>query len=116
MKIASLCAMGLVMLSCAVAQADQVVAERADNTVGGGFGAGGGALLGGALGGPFGALAGGAIGWLTGSGAQQASGASQAAYVVRAADGSEQTVRSPNAHFQVGQQVEQDGVRLRAVN
>lgn len=116
MKIASLCAMGLVMLSCAAARADQVVAQKADNTVGGGFGAGSGVLLGGALGGPIGALAGGAVGWLTGSGVQQASGASQEAYVVRGADGSEQTVRSPNAHFEVGQQVEHDGIRLRAAN
>ena len=42
MKVASLCAMGVVLLSCAMAQADQVVAERPDNTVGGGFGAGSG--------------------------------------------------------------------------
>ena len=76
MKVASLCAMGVVLLSCAVAQADQVVAERPDNTVGGGFGAGSGVLIGGALGGPFGALAGAGIGWLAGSSVQQASGAS----------------------------------------
>lgn len=116
MKVASLCAMSLVLLSCAVAQADQVVAERPDNTVGGGFGAGSGVLIGGALGGPFGALAGAGIGWLAGSGVQQASGASQKAYVVQAADGSQRTVRSPNAAFQVGQRVEADGIRLRAAN
>lgn len=104
------------MLLCASALADEVVSEVPDNTVGGGFGAGSGVLLGGALGGPIGALVGAGIGVLTGAEAQEASGSSGHAYVVRDAQGHERTVRSPNATFRVGQQVAVSGDRLRAVD
>lgn len=102
-------------LSCVAVLADEVVAEVPDNTVGGGFGAGAGVLLGGALGGPFGALVGAGVGFFGGSAAQQASGGSQTSYVVRDATGHQQTVRSPNAEFSVGQQVSVHGDRLHAM-
>ncbi|MCY1433486.1 hypothetical protein D9M71_495160 [compost metagenome] len=116
MKGARLLAVGGALLASMAASADQVVAEKADNTVGAGFGGGIGLLIGGGLGGPFGALLGAGVGALAGSAGQEATGLSQNAYVVKAADGSESTVRSPNAEFQVGQAVEKDGIRLRAAN
>ncbi|MCY1275959.1 hypothetical protein D3C76_716140 [compost metagenome] len=116
MKVARLLAAGGLVLASLAASADEVVAEKADNTVGAGFGGGIGVLLGGALGGPAGALLGAGVGALTGWGVQDASGLSQNAYVVKAADGSESRVRSPNGEFQVGQVVEKDGIRLRAGN
>ncbi|MCP1624773.1 hypothetical protein [Pseudomonas nitroreducens] len=101
------------LLLCASALADEIVSEVPDNTVGGGFGAGSGVLLGGALGGPIGALVGAGIGALGGAEAQEATGSSGHAYVVRDAQGHEHTVRSPNARFEVGQQVSVSGDRLK---
>lgn len=101
------------MLLCASALADEVISEVPDNTVGGGFGAGSGVLLGGALGGPVGALVGAAVGAFGGAEAQEATGSSGHSYVVRDAQGHERTVRSPNAEFQVGQQVAVSGDRLK---
>ncbi|WNP71018.1 hypothetical protein [Pseudomonas aeruginosa] len=101
------------MLLCASALADEVISEVPDNTVGTGFGAGAGVLLGGALGGPVGALVGAGIDAFGGAEAQEASGSSGHAYVVRDTQGRERTVRSPNAQFQVGQQVTVSGNRLK---
>jgi len=103
------------MLLCASALADEIVSEVPDNTVGGGFGAGSGVLLGGALGGPIGALVGAGIGALGGAEAQEVTGSSGHAYVVRDAQGHERTLRSPNAEFRVGQQVSVSGDRLKAL-
>lgn len=103
-------------LFCVAVQADEVVAQVPDNTVGGGFGAGAGLLLGGALGGPFGALVGAGVGLFSGSAAQEVSGGSQTSYIVRDSAGHQQTVRSPNAEFSIGQQVSVRGDRLQAAD
>ena len=103
MKSIALLTLSLSLLASSVLQAAEVLAERDENSVGAGFGGLSGLMLGAAAGGPVGALVGAA-----------ASGNSGTAYVVRHADGREQWVRSPGERFEVGQQVEMNGIRLLA--
>ena len=65
-------------------------------------------------GGPVGAVVGALFGGWSGAQVQDATGHSGTAYVVRHEDGREQWVRSPNARFDVGQQVDMHGIRLLA--
>lgn len=106
---------GLGLFGAGAAQADEVLAQTGDNTVGEGLGAGTGMLVGGAAGGPIGALIGAGVGLLVGHSVQTASGLEQHAYKVRSSTGEEHVVRSPNQTFAVGQQVEISGIRLHAV-
>ena len=94
-------------------QADQIIREVPDTTAGKGFGALTGMMVG-AAGGPIGALIGAAGGFFAGSAAQASIGKSETAYEVKNAQGEISTVRSPNAIFEVGQQVTRKGPRLVA--
>ncbi|VVN40131.1 hypothetical protein PS662_05411 [Pseudomonas fluorescens] len=94
-------------------QADQIIREVPDTTAGKGFGALTGMMVG-AAGGPIGALVGAAGGFFAGSAVQTGIGKSETAYEVKNAHGEISTVRSPNATFEVGQQVTRQGVRLVA--
>ncbi|MDF2073030.1 hypothetical protein P2Q70_00390 [Pseudomonas mendocina] len=114
MKSIALLTLSLSLLASSVLQAAEVLAERDENSVGAGFGGLSGLMLGAAAGGPVGALVGAAAGLWTGAQVQAASGNSGTAYVVRHADGREQWVRSPGERFEVGQQVEMNGIRLLA--
>lgn len=93
--------------------AGEVIAETTDRTAGGALGATTGVMIG-AIGGPLGALVGGGVGLLLGKGVQQAAGLEERAYTVRTDAGETQVVRSPNAEFAIGQQVERRGNRLQA--
>ncbi|HLD65252.1 MAG TPA: hypothetical protein VJA19_04345 [Pseudomonas sp.] len=112
MKFFSSLVISAALLAGGQVQADEVVAQTEDNSVGGLAAGFTGFLLGGAAGGPVGALVGGGLGLLAGSSVQDASGLSQRAYVVKTASGEEKTLRSPNAQFQVGEQVIRRGGRL----
>lgn len=94
-------------------QADQIIREVPDTTAGKGFGALTGMMVG-AVGGPIGALVGAAGGFFAGSAVQVGIGKSETAYEVKNAQGEINTVRSPNASFEVGQQVTRKGARLVA--
>jgi len=94
-----------------LSMADQVVREVPDTTAGKGYGALTGLMVG-AVGGPVGALVGAGAGFFAGGSVQQATGLSETAYEVKDAQGEISTVRSPNAHFEVGQQVTRQGLRL----
>ena len=96
-------------------QADQIVAEVPDNTGGAVAGSLTGLLLGGAAGGPIGALVGAGAEFFAGGSVQQSAGLSGNGYLVQGDDGAQYQVRSPAAEFSVGQQVERDGIRVRAV-
>jgi hypothetical protein len=91
--------------------ADQVVREVSDTSAGKGYGALTGLMVG-AVGGPVGALVGAGAGFFAGGSVQQAAGLSQTAYEVKDTQGEISTVRSPNAHFEPGQQVTRQGPRL----
>lgn len=104
----------LITLGSTTAMAAEVVAEAADTTAGGGLGASAGLMLGGAAGGPLGAVLGAGAGWLLGKTAQQVGGLHERAYAVRDDDGEMRVVRSPNAVFGIGEQVEHRGNRLYA--
>jgi len=91
-----------------------LISQEGDTTVGAGFGAGTGLLVGGAAGGPIGALVGAGVGLLVGSGVQSATGQQGRNYTVRSSTGEVKTVRSPREEFAIGQQVEMNGIRLRA--
>ncbi|KII27504.1 hypothetical protein NL64_27390 [Pseudomonas fluorescens] len=94
-------------------QADQVIREVPDTTAGKGFGALTG-MMAGAAGGPIGALIGAGVGFFAGSSVQKALGKTETAYEVKDAQGEIRTVRSPNARFEIGQQVTRKGARLVA--
>jgi hypothetical protein len=98
-----------------LAFADSVVGEAADNTAGGAVGALSGLMVGAAVGGPAGALLGAGAGFFSGRFVQQEGGVSEAAYEVEDAAGERRIVRSPNAHFEVGQSVAQKGPRIYPV-
>ena len=102
------------LLGAAAVQADEVIKETPDNSAGALYGGLSGVLIGGAAGGPLGALVGAGIGLFAGEGAQQVSGLSQRAYVVKTAQGEEATVRAPNAQFRTGDQVPRQAGRLHA--
>ncbi len=116
MKFLTVVTLSVAMSAGANVQADEIVAQAQDNSVGALSGGFSGVLVGGALGGPLGALVGAGVGFFIGESAQQASGLSQRAYVVQTADGEEKTVRSPNAQFSEGEQVTRQAGRLHAVN
>jgi len=116
MKFLAVVTLSVAVLAGANVQADEIVAEAQDNSVGALSGGFSGVLVGGALGGPLGALVGAGVGFFIGESAQQVSGLSQQAYVVQTADGEKNTVRSPNAQFHQGQQVTQKARRLHAAN
>ncbi|VVP76462.1 hypothetical protein PS914_01777 [Pseudomonas fluorescens] len=103
----------LCLLLSPLCQADQVVREVPDTTAGKGFGALTGMMVG-AAGGPVGALIGAGAGFFVGGSVQHAAGLTQTAYEVKDAQGDISTVRSPNARFEVGQQVTRKGPRVVA--
>jgi hypothetical protein len=103
----------LCLLLSPLCQADQVVREVPDTTAGKGFGALTGMMVG-AAGGPVGALIGAGVGFFVGGSVQQAGGLTETAYEVKDAQGDVSTVRSPNARFEVGQQVTRKGPRVVA--
>lgn len=105
---------GTMMLTCTLANADEVISARQDRLVGGGFGGLSGFMLGAAGGGPIGALVGGGLGFFAGQGVQSAAGLEQALYTVQADDGTQSRVRTSDKHFLAGQQVERDGGKLTA--
>lgn len=92
--------------------ADVVVNEASDTTLGKGVGAWAGVLVGGAVGGPLGAVAAGLAGAWTGGQVQESSGLSGTAYLVERDDGSEVIVRSPKREWSRGDKVEIVGNRL----
>jgi hypothetical protein len=114
MKLFNVFFLSAALLGAAAVQADEVIKETPDNSLGALYGGLSGVLIGGAAGGPLGALVGAGIGLFAGEGAQQVSGLSQRAYVVRTAQGEEATVRSPNAQFHKGDQVTRQAGRLHA--
>ncbi|MCG4453093.1 MULTISPECIES: hypothetical protein [unclassified Pseudomonas] len=116
MKLFNMLFLSAALLGAAGAQADEVIKETADNSVGALYGGLSGVLIGGAAGGPLGALVGAGIGVFAGEGAQQVSGLSQRAYVVKTAQGEETTVRSPNAQFHQGDRVSRQAGRLQAIH
>ena len=74
-----------------------------------------GFLIGGfASGGPIGALAGAGLGWILGDKTQEALGVGGKAYRVTTESGEEIVVRSPNKHWENGDQVRIVGNRLVA--
>lgn len=103
----------LCVLLSPLCMADQVVREVPDTTAGKGYGALTGMMVG-AVGGPLGALVGAGAGFFAGSSVQHAAGLTETAYEVKDAQGDISTVRSPNARFEVGQQVTRKGPRLVA--
>jgi len=114
MKVFNMLFLSAALLGAAVVQADEVIEETPDNSVGALYGGLSGVLIGGATGGPLGALVGAGMGLFAGEGAQQVSGLSQRAYVVRTAQGEKKTVRSPNAQFRAGDRVTRQAGRLHA--
>lgn len=92
--------------------ADVVVREATDNTLGKGVGGWAGILIGGAAGGPLGALAVGVAGAWAGGELQEGTGQSGRAYRVELDDGSEKVVRSPKQQWNRGDQVKIVGNRL----
>ncbi|HEF4761206.1 TPA: hypothetical protein SAN82_003659 [Pseudomonas putida] len=101
----------LCLLLSPLCMADQVVREVPDTTAGKGYGVLTGLMVG-AVGGPAGALVGAGVGFFAGGSIQQATGHTDTAYEVKDAQGEISTVRSPNAHFEPGQQVMHQGSRL----
>ncbi|MDQ0740304.1 hypothetical protein [Pseudomonas sp. W4I3] len=105
--------LSLSLVFSSIALADEVVREVPDNTAGRGYGALSGLMVG-AVGGPIGAIAGAAAGFWIGHSVQQTAGLSDTAYEIKDAQGELKIVRSPNARFAVGQQVQMEGIRLVA--
>lgn len=99
-----------------LAVADEIIAVADDHTAGKAAGTITGVMIGAAAGGPVGALAGAGLGWLAGWGIQSSTGLSETAYAVRGEDGETVLVRSPNQQFAIGDQVNQSGRRLRALD
>ena len=112
MKHLSVLALSISLLVVGSVQADEVLSTTRDNTAGKAAGGVTGLMLGAAAGGPIGAVVGAGIGWLAGWGVQDGTGLSDRAYRVRNDQGKEVVVRSPNHHFAVGEQVDQQGGRL----
>jgi outer membrane lipoprotein SlyB len=114
MKLFNVFFLSAALLGAAGVQADEVIKETPDNSVGALYGGLSGVLIGGAAGGPLGALVGAGIGLFAGEGVQQVTGLSQRAYVVKTAQGEQATVRSPNAQFSAGDRVTRQAGRLHA--
>jgi len=117
---ASLLVLAILYASTTYVSADEVIGRAPDNTVGATLGGWTGFLVGGAGAGPFGAILGGLGGAVVGTWAginiQQSTNTSGTAYVVKAADNTEQVVRSPNKAWHAGEQVVISGNRLHAAN
>ncbi|MCW3149761.1 hypothetical protein N8H22_14235 [Stutzerimonas stutzeri] len=114
MKKLIVAALSAAILSCGLAQADEVLEVHRDRAVGAGFGGLSGFMLG-AVAGPVGALVGGGLGWLAGRGVQQAAGLEQTLYVVRKEDGSIDRIRSSDGRFLQGQHIRRDGAEITAM-
>jgi len=114
MKILTTCLLTTALTFPVLANADVVVAEEKDTTVGKGMGSWAGILIGGAAGGPLGALAAGVAGAWVGGEVQEGTGQSGRAYRVELEDGSEKVVRSPKQTWKHGDDVEIVGNRLVA--
>lgn len=102
----ALLAFSVGLLAVQSVQAAEVVAEQEENSVGTGFGGLTGLMVGAAAGGPVGAVIGVAVGGWGGAQVQRASGNTGTAYIVRDDEGDERWIRSPNQHFELGQQVD----------
>ncbi|KIL05741.1 hypothetical protein QX25_04290 [Stutzerimonas stutzeri] len=116
MKLGALGLSAALLVTSGIACADEVIAVADDHTAGKSAGSITGAMIGAAAGGPLGALAGAGIGWLTGWGLQAGTGLSETAYAVSGENGETTRVRSPNQRFAIGDQVEQSGRRLHALD
>ncbi|MDV7211154.1 hypothetical protein SAMN04244572_01997 [Azotobacter beijerinckii] len=103
-------ALTLGLLTIGSVNADEIVSEAKDQTSGKATGGMSGMMIG-AVGGPIGALVGAGVGALFGDSAQDVTGTSDRAYVVRTDSGELKTVRSPNRVFAVGDKVEIRGNR-----
>lgn len=114
MKILTTCLLTAALTLPTLANADVVVGEEADTTLGKGVGGWAGVLIGGAAGGPLGALAAGIAGAWGGGEIQETTGKTGVAYRVERSDGSEIVVRSPKQTWNTGDQVEIVGNRLVA--
>ncbi|GAB3395349.1 hypothetical protein [Azotobacter armeniacus] len=110
MKKFGILALTLGLLTVSSVHADEIVREVQDQTSGKATGGMSGMMVG-AVGGPIGAVVGAGIGALFGGSAQEASGTSDRAYVVRTDSGELKTVRSPNRTFAAGDKVEIRGNR-----
>lgn len=106
--------LSVALLAGAGAQADEVISQTRDNSLGAVFGGLGGVLIGGVVGGPLGALVVGGLGLLAGDQVQDASGLSQRAYRVKDDRGEERTVRAPHLQLQPGDRVQLQAGRLES--
>lgn len=112
LKIITTCSLAAIIGLSTPLHAAQIEKAVEDQRTGQVFGGLTGVILGG-LGGPVGALAGGIAGaWLGGT-AQEASGLSQRAYVVRTDEGEVQTIRAPHQQFSAGDQVTLEHGRIQ---
>ena len=94
---------------------EPLTGETLDTTAGKSVVGVSGFLIGGfASGGPIGALAGAGVGWILGDKTQEALGVGGKAYRVTTESGEEIVVRSPNKHWENGDQVRIVGNRLVA--
>lgn len=117
MKKSVVAVAGALLLTSALAHADQVVEASEDLMVGGGFGGLTGFMVGGAVGGPIGAIVGGSLGFFSGQQVQQIAGLDQTLYVIQAENGTLSRVRtSATDTFVVGEAVDRDGAKLSAMN
>jgi len=114
MKTLTTCLLTAALTFPVLANADVVVDEETDTTVGKGVGSWVGILIGGAAGGPLGAFAVGVAGAWLGGEVQESTDQSGRAYRVELKDGSEKVVRSPKRTWNHGDSVKIVGNRLVA--
>jgi len=114
MKTLTTCLLTAALTFPVLANADVVVTEETDTTVGKGVGSWAGILIGGVAGGPLGALAVGVAGAWVGAEVQESTEQNGRAYRVELEDGSEKVVRSPKQTWNRGDNVEIVGNRLVA--
>ncbi len=94
------------LLQANVAGADIVKQEVPDTMGGKGFGGVAGFMVGAASGGLVGAVVGALMGGWSAAKVQEVTGLHGSAYQIEKKDGSEQVVRSPKQHWEIGDEVE----------
>ncbi|MDV7211691.1 hypothetical protein [Azotobacter beijerinckii] len=112
MKNFGILALTIGMLAASSVYAAEIVSEVADQTSGQATGGMTGMMVG-SVGGPIGALLGAGVGALVGGGAQEVTGLSDRAYMVRTDSGELKKYRSPNYVFAAGDKVVIHGNRPR---